>query len=92
MSYIVTIRRTADGKEVDYVDNLPWEESSEYMWNEGNYGCDCNRAIFFARAQGLTDPDRTCGHTAFEIVKIVDENGKLLWEGDSSSELGAAPT
>ena len=26
-----------------------------YIWEEGNYACDCNRALFFARAVGADE-------------------------------------
>jgi hypothetical protein len=36
-----------------------------YMFTDGNYGCDCNRALFLARAAQAHDAEdeHPCGHT-----------------------------
>ena len=47
------------------------EDQGEYMWTEGNYGCDCNRALFHARARGVPDPeekDLVCGEDRFVLL------------------------
>lgn len=41
--------------------------AARYQWEMGNYGCDCNRALMFARAIGADDPDLECGHTRYAI-------------------------
>ena len=33
------------------------EDLGEFMWTDGNYSCDCNRALFHARARGAPDPE-----------------------------------
>ena len=41
---------------------------SRFIWEEGNYRCDCNRALFFARAMGDEDPgELTCGESRYMI-------------------------
>ena len=50
-----------------------WEEDGElntFMWDEGNYSCDCNRARFFGF---VAFP---CGDTieVLEIVPLTEEN------------------
>lgn len=42
---------------------------STYIWEEGNYACDCNRALFFGYAVGLTyeQIDHPCGEGAFSV-------------------------
>lgn len=53
-----------------------------FIWADGNYACDCNRALFFARAAGEDDPDRGCGTTAFSL-RVLGEDGKtVLYEDD----------
>ena len=45
----------------------------EWYWTEGNYGCDCNRWLFFERAAD-GDPDiddAECGEGRFEIVRAL---------------------
>ena len=53
-----------------------------FIWAEGNYTCDCNRALFFARANGEDDPDQECGDAAFSL-RVLGEDGKVLYEDDS---------
>ena len=45
--YKVALRKNATGeiKMVEY--DMPWEDHSLFMWTDGNFGCDCNRADFF---------------------------------------------
>lgn len=77
---LVYIRRNTDG-EVRCYDNLEWHDDSDYpdfIWSEGNYACDCNRALFFARAIGEDDPERSCGDSAFSL-RITDVGGKELY-------------
>ncbi len=47
--YTVAITDNATGETV--LCELPGEFDS-YLWDEGNYSCDCNREIFFRRAKG----------------------------------------
>lgn len=48
-----------------------------FMWSDGNYSCDCNRALFFANTVGDPDPDQECGDKAYS-VRITSENGSVL--------------
>lgn len=85
----VHIRRNADGvvrvcrmesrfDVPDYCDGF----ADDFLWSEGNFACDCNRAIFFERAAGVENIDRQCGDDAY-FVRIVDaETGALLYEDD----------
>jgi len=40
-----------------------------FIWEEGNYGCDCNREIFFEKAKGVeVDLDAaTCGEGRYSV-------------------------
>src|SRR5512139_720810 len=75
----IRIRRTADGMERVFVDEWhPFDADSKtidelqdhirYQWTDGNFGCDCNRGNFFARAGGETELDHDCGDEAYRIV------------------------
>lgn len=80
----VEVRNNATG-EVRVDKTHAWEDdeigSSEYIWSEGNFSCDCNRSLFFARsAGGKPDPsEATCGDDAFS-VRIKDATGTVLYE------------
>lgn len=69
----ITLRHP-DGRERDYIDGwFPFRAEAEtaqglrsgikFQWTDGNFGCDCNRALFFARAGKEPDPEIKCGHT-----------------------------
>jgi hypothetical protein len=49
----VEIRRNSDGEVRAYSDDY-WD-GTPYIWEHGNYACDCNRELFFLRAGGA-DP------------------------------------
>lgn len=82
----ISILDTTTGETRSYRDSWynsnPWEDSHEFLWSDGNYGCDCNRALFFARAHGEPDPGIECGESRFK-VRITDDAGKVLYaDGD----------
>lgn len=56
------------------------EEADEwppFNWTEGNYSCDCNRALFFVRAKNEEDPNIPCGEERF---KVRLQQGELTCE------------
>lgn len=63
---------------------------SDYIWLEGNYGCDCNRWLFFERGKGH-DPDLDealqgkCGEGAY-VFEWVEINGVRIVENDQATE------
>lgn len=58
----------------------PWDGSSDYLWTDGNYSCDCNRSLFFG------DSDITCGEDRFRVIKAVLPNGvEVEIEGEPDS-------
>lgn len=72
-------------KDVGY-----WNEEGfvDYIWSEGNYSCDCNRKLFFERAQG-NEPDDTNTPCSFdknryEII-VRDLEGNILYSDYSKS-------
>ena len=50
MSYVVDITDTTTGETREWDSGLEWVEHSDYLWEEGNFSCDCNRSLFFGRA------------------------------------------
>lgn len=87
---ICLLKRISDGKVAEYRDEHEWEdpEDAVYQWTEGNYGCDCNRQLFFARAAGEEEPrpkDLSCGEEQrFKLLSIVTESGAIIYVGDVS--------
>lgn len=69
--FIVHIQNKKTGEVRKHIEEGDWDYGKHYQWTYGNYGCDCNRALFFARAGGEddTDVDQPCGnHVIFDAV------------------------
>jgi len=84
MQVVATITNVATGETREHHDDLPGDplfahSTALYQWTDGNYSCDCNRALFFARAAGDESPaDPPCGEAAF-LVQLRDaETGEIL--------------
>jgi hypothetical protein len=56
LSYSVTILDRRTGQTVTGNMDGDWRDASgydlSYLWDEGNYGCDCNRFLFSERWLG----------------------------------------
>jgi hypothetical protein len=86
----VSIRRNSDALtrvyDFAYEGMKPWDEDSDWIWSEGNYSCDCNRAIFFERAAGKEHTREEmeawpCGDESYTITAITqDEDPTVLYE------------
>lgn len=56
-------------------DHYIWEQEGdwEYIYREGNYSCDCNKALFIQRQCDPDFPDFTCG----DKIKMVSLSLRL---------------
>jgi hypothetical protein len=67
-----------------YTDGYEDEETgefSEFIWSEGNFSCDCNRARFFHEALNRLRPrSYECGQTRYRVVCITNAQGTVLYE------------
>ncbi len=56
-----------------------------FMWSEGNYSCDCNRAMFFLDLElgDTVEGEVKCGERRFIILNssVVDEKGQIIEYG-----------
>lgn len=81
------IREAATGETVVHTETFEAigdaYSSTLFQWLEGNYGCDCNRELFFRRIQ-LADPDWwgdvTCSDGERFILEWLELNGVRIWE------------
>lgn len=79
----------------------PWGDEQEifsameYQYLDGNYSCDCNKAMFLARAYQQDEPDDPpCGDeiTLKRLTAIrPDGSEQLLLEASNSEVTGAPP-
>ena len=64
MTYLVTMRDNKTQEEqVIEMDG----EYIPYLWEEGNFACDCNRAVFFT---GDHDIVQECGESRFDVLAV----------------------
>ena len=71
------IRRNSDGVIREYEDKYNYEDTDalEFIWGfDGNFGCDCNRELFFLRAGGeaeaaesMLSRSNRCGETRYSV-------------------------
>jgi hypothetical protein len=46
MKYIFTLKDSVTGYQRDYIDSWDYSEDGLiFYWTDGNFGCDCNRAL-----------------------------------------------
>lgn len=86
MKATIHIYRVSDGEvavvEDDYGDTHacgPWQPHDvEFLWADGNYGCDCNRHLFFEDSHGrdVRDEASVCGRGRYRVRVLV--NGELV--------------
>lgn len=65
---------TLTGNSGVYEDSYPslWREAGDsfinpFMWEDGNWSCDCNRELFFL---GTPMEDTTCGDERFKVLRL----------------------
>lgn len=85
---VARIRRNSDGEIRDraielctYRDVNGDFHDGTYIWEEGNFACDCNRRSFFYGDE-MTDEmwDAGCTDDQFDVQILID--GKPYWESD----------
>lgn len=79
----IEVRKNETGEVRRYRDDLydPSPESaSEFLWTEGNYACDCNRAKFFAQAGAEMEPNPkefACSDDAYTVIRAICDDGTI---------------
>lgn len=81
MSYTVEIEHRPTGERRIWANDNEWYGS--FIWEDGNYACDCNRGLFWKRAVGDDERDDEdgypCDGNVFRVVAIKDERGNILY-------------
>lgn len=80
---VVHLHEIATGRKGIHRDLGHWVdgEFNPFIWQMGNYGCDCNRALFLARALGEPEPadeNLTCSNERIR-VRIETVHGEMLY-------------
>lgn len=55
MTYVMRLTENATGRVAEREYPGAWNDSSEFWWTDGNFGCDCNRKAEFRRATGIPE-------------------------------------
>lgn len=80
----VHIRRNADGVERVYETDgiLDGDALSTYIWEEGNFACDCNRYDFFQEAGGddSVAADARCGDDGYLVWIVNPATGDVVYD------------
>ena len=81
---VAEIRNHATGVVREYQDNSIMEdgapEPSSFIWEDGNYACDCNRKLFFARAAGEDeDWERECSDGLYSVRVRNKKSGRVFY-------------
>jgi hypothetical protein len=76
----IEIRRNADGLVRVYeTDPGTFGGYHEYVWTEGNFSCDCNRRLLFARAAGDDeDWESDCSEHLYDVRITNADTGEVL--------------
>jgi hypothetical protein len=58
------------------------DEPSVFNWEENNYSCDCNRYLFFQRAnnEDEIDEDSICGDDKYSVNLYNPKNDKCIYK------------
>lgn len=51
-----------------------------YIWEDGNYSCDCNRHLFFERAAGIEPVSEKCGTGKYSVQVYNPKNGEIIYD------------
>lgn len=83
MAYTVRMRNNETGEVRDLSMDFEWPESDgDFLWSDGNYACDCNRALFFFN-WGPEAEDRHCGVDGFSVQSITLPDGRMVYSDDN---------
>ncbi len=76
---VVFIKKVSTGEVVQYrTDIWSYGGLNFYLWEHGNYSCDCNRALFFERTKGNEPENINCGES--EYVVEIEVHGKIQYK------------
>jgi len=70
--YFVTVTKVMTGKTIRKRFTFPDDDLARFMFGNGNYACDCNRALFFG-------DDCSCSDHLY-TVKVEDAINQTIYE------------
>ena len=82
MPYDVIIRKNETGEKRRIREDADWSYGQQFLWEEGNYSCDCNREIFFERANGVETEDEECSEGRFSANAVLPDGSEVSLDMD----------
>ena len=82
MKYIIKLKDRLTGYERDYIRDYPYEVTDLlYLWLEGNFACDCNRALFLWDWEIELPCNRDERNRRIDLIYIKElKSGKIIYE------------
>lgn len=81
MRYSVEITNVATGETRAVPDFDEWEdEFTLWLWTEGNFGCDCNRELFFEGRTAAENSAALCGHARYKARAVLESGIKIEFD------------
>ena len=81
---LALIKNNNTGEIRKYEDDMLWVDGSgpnTWIWEEGNYSCDCNRSLFFYRAGGEDEPEGIqCSDGKYSVNLYNVKNNECIFE------------
>ena len=74
-NYLITLRDTRTGEERTITGDYDDDDSVDWMWNMGNYRCDCNRNLLFYSLDMEDERNVECSDDMILLVSIKREDG-----------------
>lgn len=85
-SFFVTLKDTKTGEIKKIPENTEWSASLLYLWDEGNFACDCNRSSYFID----DDDDIPCRGDRFYLLNFEINGHVYEWEEETSQPHASA--
>lgn len=90
MKYVITLKDRITSYQIDYKQLYNYQDTEHAtadqhvrsQWLEGNYQCDCNRALFLWNYEGEELPCNSFQDDIdqrIDLLKIVDTTGRQVW-------------
>lgn len=79
------IRENSTGIIREHLSDTPLEDNeahpNTWIYEEGNFACDCNRALFFGYAIGenMDEIERECGDGAYSVKLKNTKTGEIFY-------------
>lgn len=79
MKYTAFIKNVETGEVRECIDDYKDEylDSLQFIWGEGNFSCDCNRAAMFEN-YNTHAIDLPCGDGHYTVSHLILENGTRI--------------